>query len=310
MMNWNSAGTLREQAFALDSITATFIGVYVYEFAISTKFDWMLVNRSDTGRAVVAKSVKWLYMLCRYSCLANCVGLALAVFHGRQDCSIVAKVVNATGIIAVTSSTILLFIRVGVVRKWNKWITAIFACAFVAIFALGVRVIVKVHGQSNGLTGPACTTTGFTTILPNVFMNLLVDGSLLLFLFAGLRRWTHSRKFNVWNLLWNQGLVYLSLAVMIELPMTIFLFLNFNPIMPLLFYSPFSIILPIAATRFYRSLTTFRKGRTHYTYESMVVIPVPRMPNTTGRKPFETPERSSSGHTMGYEMDDIANRPT
>ncbi|KZV74691.1 hypothetical protein PENSPDRAFT_163850 [Peniophora sp. CONT] len=269
MVDWLSPATLLSQAAALDKLMLVFVGIFIYEFTCSLSFDWMLVMKSDSRRSALAKSVKWLYMVCRYSGLTTCVSLAVFVSHGQLRCSILVKAINTAGLLAVTCGTVLLFVRVGVVWEWDKRITVSFIVAYMVILAVGFRAVILIRAEhSANPFGPVCATFGVKTDLLNVFATLLVDVALLVLLFTGLWRWSRGGTFNLWHLLCNQGLIYLTLAIIIEVPMTVFLFLNYNEVVSLFFFSPLTMILPIAAMRFYRSLTSFRGGHSQYSYEA------------------------------------------
>ncbi|KZV74694.1 hypothetical protein PENSPDRAFT_681654 [Peniophora sp. CONT] len=260
MVDWTSPSTLFAQAVDFNKLLLVFIGIYFYEFIYSIEFDWMLITRRDSRR-LLAKSVKWLLI----------------------------KVINATEVLAGTCATILLFVRVGVVWRWDKRITAIFSVSYIAVTALSIRAVVLIEaGNIPDPLGPSCVTSGVKTNLPNVFAGLIEDIALVILLFVGLRRWNQARTYDLWHLLWNQ----------------VFLFLNYNELTALFFDAPFAFILPIAATRLYRSLTNFTGNRSQYTYESPTSY-MPRLP-LVPKLPRRFPDAMSSRKStdaMDYEMD-------
>ncbi|KZV75175.1 hypothetical protein PENSPDRAFT_647454 [Peniophora sp. CONT] len=270
MVDWSSPETLSSQAASLEKLMLVFVGIYFCEFMCTLPFDWMLVTKDDR-RSISAKCVKWLYLSCRYSGLATSLNMIAFVSHTKLDCSVLVKTVNTAGLLTVTCQTVLLFIRVGVIWKWDRRIVAAFAIAGLVTLAAGVRadVLNEAEHSTNPL-GPVCALMRVQADLPNVLGTLLVDVALLVLLFMGLWRWSKGGTFNLCHLLYNQGLIHLTLAIIIELPMTTFLFLNYNEVASLFFFPPITLLLPIAALRFYRSLTSFRGGHSQYTYETTV----------------------------------------
>ncbi|KZV74686.1 hypothetical protein PENSPDRAFT_749043 [Peniophora sp. CONT] len=173
-----------------------------------------------------------------------------------------------TGFLTVTTGTVLLFIRVGVIWEWKRPITAAFMLVYLTTIALGIRSIVLVRtSEIAGPIGPYCdTTSGLSVNRWNVFMTLIMDIGLLAFLFMGLWRWSNARasSTSVWHLLWNQGLIYLTLAIVLEVPMTSFIFLNYNGFIDLFFTIPETILLSVSQTPFvFDDLKAIQTNRGH-----------------------------------------------
>ncbi|KAN0120502.1 hypothetical protein V8E52_004329 [Russula decolorans] len=60
--------------------------------------------------------------------------------------------------------------------------------------------------------------------------------------------------FDIKRVLQNQGLIWLLLAIVCEIPPTVFICLNLNDPMNWIFETPNGVTMTIAATRMYRSL--------------------------------------------------------
>ncbi|VDB93390.1 unnamed protein product [Peniophora sp. CBMAI 1063] len=285
---WSDEEVQFGQAVAFNKELLVCIGIYVHEFVCSLRFDWMLLRRDDSQRAPLARCVKWLYMLCRYSALATCVTVSvIGLSQAHLDCQTMIKFINGTALAAVTSATVLLFVRVGVVWAWDKRLTAAFALGHLVVVAVGIRGVVLVEGEYTGIPSiPACNTLRAVYDAPSVLSSLVLDAALLFMLLVGLRRWHNPNASAIWRLLWNQGLVYLAITIIVEIPLTVLLFLSDHEIVFLFLDLPFTLMLPMAATRLYRSLTTFSSGKQGgLEYESM----------------YKPPEASSLGER--YELD-------
>ncbi|KZV69476.1 hypothetical protein PENSPDRAFT_753339 [Peniophora sp. CONT] len=136
--------------------------------------------------------------------------------------------------------------------------------------------------------GPSCEMTsgsGLDINRWNILVSSITDVGLIASLFLGLsRRWSDVRTSGsgIWYILWNQNAIYFALAIALEIPMTAFYFFKSNESVVLLFTVPDTMILSIAATRFYRSLTGFSGNSSSYGYESTVVrIPQRPKPRAT-----------------------------
>ena len=72
-----------------------------------------------------------------------------------------------------------------------------------------------------------CTLTGIKSDIFPTATTLAGDSTFLILLLMGLvKNWGNIRGSYVWNLLWTQGLVYILLAVLVDLPMMVCLALD------------------------------------------------------------------------------------
>ncbi|KZV74689.1 hypothetical protein PENSPDRAFT_681650 [Peniophora sp. CONT] len=259
MVDWTSPQTLFIQAADWNNLVLVFSGIYIYEFACSIQFDWMLMTRDDSQRSLLGRSVKWilnsrrLYKRSRVRGIAWTFALFTAGESHQFDPAVCGDQWNSPfvckSVCVFATEKIVLYLKrpfSGVVWNWNKWVTAAFTMAYTAVIALGIRAVILIKAVALDIPlGPACAISGVEANLPNIFTTLLVDVAVLILLFVGLRRpnWSHARTHNLWHLLWHQGLLYLTLAIFVEIPLTVFLFLNLNELMSLFFDAPFTVVL-------------------------------------------------------------------
>jgi len=137
------------------------------------------------------------------------------------------------------------FITQGIVRARSAWVSSRSSCTVI-------------NTEENKL---------------NIIVTLALDMVLLLTMLAGLLRLRRdgSGRFGVAQLLWNQGVLWLLLATVAGVPPTVLISLNLNAILNLMLQLPSTIILTIATTRMYRSLTDFVSGSTDITFEGVLV---------------------------------------
>ncbi|VDB93392.1 unnamed protein product [Peniophora sp. CBMAI 1063] len=260
MTDWTSSQTLALQGAIAQKVSLILVGVCIHEFLASIAFDLRLVTKLDS-RPLLVRAVKWVYICCRYCNLATCLGLVfLFGSHGVSHCSVVVRVTTSSCTAAVLCGSVLLFIRVGVIWKWDVRIKAVFALLFFGIAAVLLYTLVSVHSTFDatpGLTGSACDLSDIKSDLPYLCAFLALDASLLFFYFWGLWRRRYESSSALWDTLRRQSFVYLAVAVVLEIPALVFVALDYNEFVILIFMVPYICMLPIATARLYRSLTSF-----------------------------------------------------
>jgi len=93
----------------------------------------------------------------------------------------------------------------------------------------------------------------------HILVFVITDIILLLTALAGLSRWRRDMDgiFSIGRLLWKQGIMWLLLATVAEIPPLVLIVLNLNEPLNLICQLPSVITMTIAATRMYRSLADY-----------------------------------------------------
>ncbi|VDC00884.1 unnamed protein product [Peniophora sp. CBMAI 1063] len=282
MVNWNDPAAIANQLAALEKMYLALCGVYFYDFVCSLPFDWSLLTGTDGLRkqqaSLCARGVKTIYLSCRYLVLASCIVHTYTNFRSERmeiPCWTLLKLSTGTGFLGATCSSALIAIRVLVVWTWNPKVTALIVLVLLAVFGTGIRIAASIS-SSYDPSLHICSLEHERSNLANVIALIICDSVLLVLLLLGLYRWHRPRSgvraFQLWSVLWNQGVLYLALASATEVPALVFLVLNFNPVMNTMFLGPEVVILALAATRFYRSLTTFTPNRSHHEYTETIAF--------------------------------------
>ncbi|VDC06017.1 unnamed protein product [Peniophora sp. CBMAI 1063] len=285
MVNWTDPHTLFLQTASLQRVTLIFSGIYFYEFILSLPYDWEVLKRIR-GRptALVGNT---LYLVCRYLALMNAIcSCVLTSGNTTISCQALLRAYSFSAVIGIACASSLLFVRAGIIWRWNTWIVALLSPFLVAIFATGIRTVVLFSSTFDPNIGQCTLNSAIQdrAISISVFCG---DLTLLTFILIGLQRgWGGTYKFPLWSILWNQGLLYFVLAVMVEVPLMVFLLLNLNEIMNAIFVVPagkFSrsniatiahpepiavplvVMMAIGSTRFHRDLTQYTSGRIAWT---------------------------------------------
>ncbi|KAI0315763.1 hypothetical protein OF83DRAFT_1084733 [Amylostereum chailletii] len=150
----------------------------------------------------------------------------------------------------------LIGIRVIAIWNRNRVVIAFVSFALLAFLGTLLHGVIVAKATYDPVSG-ICVILRSEENLPNGICGLVVDVLLLGAMLVGLFRRREASRFGVWKMLWKQGLVWMVLATVAELPSVIFLSYNFNVAMNLMFLTPEMTILLVGATRMYRQLSNF-----------------------------------------------------
>jgi len=143
---------------------------------------------------------------------------------------------------------------------WNrhKGITTIVTTIWVANSSLLLLVVIRIHSVWEPAAN-SCIITNVEICEISMVSCLVTDTSLLLILLAGLLRLRRRGKgsYELWHLLWKQGVIWFVVAAVAELPPALFMILNVNDVLDIMFVFPALVMTAIATTRMYRSLQYF-----------------------------------------------------
>ncbi|VDB84996.1 unnamed protein product [Peniophora sp. CBMAI 1063] len=296
MVDWKADSTETADVFRMEAMSLVVIGIYIHELIYSMSFDMGLFSRrEEEERSLMAKCVKAGYLSCRYCALISAIAELYVVFRagrGSLACGALMKLsavqcfhlhaevptshtilYQGAAAISSTCCSALIAVRAAAVWAWDTRIVTLVAISCLAAFGTDLHISFSLSSSYDTEHG-FCTLIGEHSNLPNMFTLLLCDTVLLACLLTGLYRWHQPTKgahgFRLWSVLWNQGVLYLALASVTEVPALVFLFLNLNPAMNVIFTRPLTVILVLAATRFHRSLHAFTPNKTRHEYAETI----------------------------------------
>jgi len=90
-----------------------------------------------------------------------------------------------------------------------------------------------------------------------IIVTLVEDSVLLALMLSGLRRYKELGMVGIWRLLYRQGLLWLAVVTVAEIPSVVFIILDLNDYFNLMFQVPELIIMAVGASRIYRSLADY-----------------------------------------------------
>jgi len=143
---------------------------------------------------------------------------------------------------------------------WNgqKIVIGITAAIWVSNIGFFIQSLARVRTAWNPLLS-SCEVLDIHSTKLNTITTLVTDIALLLIMLIGLLRlgFHEPGVYGLGRLMWRQGIVWLFLATIAEIPPVVFISLNLNDSLDYMFSFPAMVIMTIAATRIYRSLSDF-----------------------------------------------------
>ncbi|KAN0112031.1 hypothetical protein V8E52_007948 [Russula decolorans] len=219
-------------------------GIYIWEFVTNLHYEWGIIRGYQTYRWTI-----WIYVIARWATIAIVI---LILIHLN-----VTSQINCQGfsLLSLGSGSLLLVLRILAIWNRNKGIVAIVAIICVANVSLLLLVSLPYHEQIHSVWEPAansCKITNIEVCQIAMVSGFVTDTALLLIMLAGLLRLRHrgGGSYELWHLLWKQGVAWFVVAAVAELPAVVMLGLN-------IFLFPSTVMTVIATTRMHRSLQSF-----------------------------------------------------
>ncbi|KAI0062698.1 hypothetical protein BV25DRAFT_597421 [Artomyces pyxidatus] len=253
MVNWNDPVTLTRDYAAVVKLLHVSGGLYIWEFFLNLDFDWEIVR----GR----RQYRWsfpLYIGCRFSAVLAIITLFIGFDSSSEiDCQLWVVFVFLLAYMSTILASALIVLRV--VAIWNKNIPAVVLAVATWLVAVVfyVRSVVLTRAEWDEEIG-SCAVLNTAESKDNIIATLVSDIVLLLLMFFGLLRWPNAGMVHgIWRLLYTQGILWIVIVTLAEVPPVAFIFLNLNAAFNLMFQVPELIIMTIGATRIYRSLADY-----------------------------------------------------
>ncbi|KAJ7454509.1 hypothetical protein FB451DRAFT_1280140 [Mycena latifolia] len=250
MPDWSSQAQLAIDAGIFVKLNHALLGVYAWEWLISLPFDWEVL----TGR----KPFRWplaFYFANRYLLLAAMTGIAVALDSTKEmNCQAIYAFNQFAGDAAVGLASINLSLRTLAIWSQNGWIKILLIVIILGHWSLILQGKCP-HWDDQAAT--CVITSSNSTILAATF-TYSMGFDLLVFLLnaykLGIKRKSKSK---LSKMIFKDGLIFFFIAFLANLVATIFMFLNLNSIMTIIFNVPAAIASTIVATRAVRRLTSF-----------------------------------------------------
>ncbi|OCH85027.1 hypothetical protein OBBRIDRAFT_740612 [Obba rivulosa] len=252
MVDWSSQTELLVDANAFTKLMHSLAGLYFWDFASSLDFEWAFI----TGK----KKFSWpliFYFAGRYCLFFALIGILIALDATSEiNCQALYTFDHLAGDAAVGLASINLSIRTMAIWSQSPWIVAPLVFVIMGHWALILQGVLL---KAQWIPGSGCAITHTNnTILAATFIYSMCFDALIFLLSA----WKLSFKraggrSQLMKMLFKDGLIYFLVAFGANLIATIFMLLNLNSIMSVIFNVPAAIASTIVASRAVRRLNKF-----------------------------------------------------
>ncbi|KAF9225732.1 hypothetical protein BS17DRAFT_699505 [Gyrodon lividus] len=257
MPNWQSPSELTTDSLVFVKLMHALTGLYAWEFIVSLDFDWAVL----TGK----KKFRWplaFYFAGRYLLLFAMIGILISLDTPiKVNCQALYIFNQLAGDAAVGLASINLSLRTIAIWSQNKWIIGTIVLIVLGHWSLILQGVLL---TATWIPGVGCAIVeSNTTILAATFIYSMCFDFVVLCLTAYRLAWTQrrtgvsGRHSNLVRMIFSDGLVYFIIAFLANLLATIFMILDLNAVMSVLFNVPAAIASTIVASRAVRRLYNF-----------------------------------------------------
>lgn len=243
-------------------------GLYIWEYLTTLDFELDVIQKRRPYRWTI-----WIYSLTRVSTLMAVI-LNFVAFDTTTpiNCQALVTFQLAFAYLGLVTASLLIIFRM--IAIWNK--NRIVVGTAIIVWVTNVSVIILGIVRTRSAWDPVledCIVLNTEKTKPSIIVTLITDIFLLLIVLIGLLRLLHDSggSFALGRLLWKQGVIWLLIATVAEVPPTVFITLNLNASFNLMFQLPSVIAMSIAATRIYRNLADFAYGSTDIPYDNLQI---------------------------------------
>jgi len=229
-------------------------GLYIWEFFTTLDYEWGVLRGRHPYRWTI-----WIYSLARVAALLGVI-LCIATMDITTpiNCQLWTDFSVFFFCLSAIASSLLIVLRTIAIWNRTKAVTVLAITIWGANIAFHLQNVIRIRS----VWVPAqlaCETVKTDPSLLTFIPAIISDMVLLLFVLAGLlvMRRRGGAAFGMTRLLWKQGVIWLILGCVAEVPPLVLTFLHFSDPLHALFETPGVIIMTIAATRMQRSLVNF-----------------------------------------------------
>ncbi|KAI0043853.1 hypothetical protein FA95DRAFT_1574840 [Auriscalpium vulgare] len=209
MPDWKDPIIVAQDYLILAKIIHIVAGIAIWEFVVTCDFELAVL----TGRRPYRWTI-WIYVGCRVSLLVTLICGIIPLEYTKCRTS-------AYFAIGLASSMIVL--RIIAIWDRNVYACGLAIAVWLGSFALNIRHVTLVHSVYNPVAG-VCIPLDTVNNLANGIGIMVSDIGLLALMLAGILRhqpYVHMKllgRNSLWALLWNQGLMWLVIASVAEVP--------------------------------------------------------------------------------------------
>ncbi|KAH8092205.1 hypothetical protein BXZ70DRAFT_463387 [Cristinia sonorae] len=251
MTNWASEEELSRDKAVSAILLHVICGAYFWEYLISLNFEWSLLSGQ--------KRFRWpmlVYFAARYLALFTLIaGIMSQTVNTEDNCAALYKFIAFGGqsIIGLTSAIL-------TIRAIAIWGLRLYIALPLGVLMVGQWVLLMQSLSINvswDATSRCIATTAKPDILEASFIYAIGFDSIVFLLSAWKLLVPNDQRTPLRDLLFKDGLVYIIIVLLVNIPAAVLLSLKLNPVMNTLPTLPAAIISSIVACRAVRRLYDF-----------------------------------------------------
>ncbi|VDB87947.1 unnamed protein product [Peniophora sp. CBMAI 1063] len=250
---WNSPLEIIKDEIYLATTVYVCCGVALWEYCTQFPYEWDVLRRVRRYRWTI-----WVYSCCRLCMTISLLFLCIGVANGWliRSCTASYAIAQAFSYTSTSLASLLIVLRVVAIWDKHRLIMAITYSVWLVGVALNLRDVSLLRASYNP-TYKTCAPYDTKQFLPNSIGILGSDSVLLVMMLVGILRHREAPKFSVAHLLYRQGVVWLLVASLVEIPVLVFCILDLNAPLSLLLQPVQVVALGICAGRMYRGLMSY-----------------------------------------------------
>ncbi|KAI0002214.1 hypothetical protein BJV74DRAFT_41381 [Russula compacta] len=241
-------------------------GVYLWEFFTTLDYEWEVIRGRRPYRWTI-----WVYSFTRWTGLVavilNLVGMDVTT---QIDCQAWISSALSTSYLSISAASFLIVLRVIAIWNRHKLVMAIAISLWCANIVLLIQGSTRLRSEWSPML-LTCVPVNTESNVTSLVAMVVTDIALLLTMLIGLLRVRRhgGGMFALTRLLWRQGLIWLLIATVAEVPPVVCIGLNLNDQLNVTFQTPALLTMIVAATRMHRSLSNFATGSPNITVENL-----------------------------------------
>jgi len=298
MVDYNNPVIIAEEFMKITNFWHLVDGIFIWEFFTTLGFEWDVIRGH--------RPYRWTILVYSITRVATLLSIVLNIVGSdsttRLYCQVWMTFIAFFTYTAFASASLLIALRIIAVWNMAKIPLVITMGVWVADVGFLISGTIRIRSAWSHEAN-FCVPLNLASTKPAVISSLVTDVLLLLIMIGGVfrLRLEAAGAFDLGYILWKQGLIWLFLATVSEVPPSVLMCLNLNEPMSLLFQTPSMVIMSIAATRMYRSLIDYANSRNDngYTLSELRVrsgtVPPSRMEVSLRMEDDRYPTTQTSG---------------
>ncbi|KAF8302623.1 hypothetical protein DL93DRAFT_2102570 [Clavulina sp. PMI_390] len=253
MVNWSDPAQLQTDALAFQKLCLTLLGVGTWEIVTQLPFDWSIISGKREGHWPA-----FFYFYCKYALFFALIGVNIALNVTTEvNCQALYAFNQFAGNTTIGAASTLLMLRT--IAVWNRryFITVPLVILSLGQWGILFHGIATLRSSWNAVES-ACVVDAVPPVYVELMYLYTMSFDLIVLVLTTVGLVMSPGRSSLWQLLFRQGIVYFFVAFLCNMICAIFLLLNLNAIMNIMFTIPAATFTAIVACRSFVSLTSFR----------------------------------------------------